>query len=188
MDATEPASPRRFTDSRRIDSWGLFVGRCMIAAAVLCFATAVLDAAFHNPARMVQDNIRNAVRTGNGTTLEFAKLAPFAWDDLCIIGPYTPQDRIDALLGFAWENATTRDVGMNDACCLLLFVQDERVVGFTEMRRDECDFSTLAGENGLRVPKVDAVFEVDAAHDRPTVHPRSPRPHVPRAPLYLAVR
>lgn len=186
MDATEPAPPRGTRS--HVDSWGLFFGRCMIGCAVLFFATAVLDAAFHNPARVVRGNVLHAVESHGSIPLDFARIAPFEWDDLCIIGPYTPQDRIDALLGFRWENAYASDLEMSDSHCLLVFVQGESVVGFSDIRRSECDFSALAGDDGLRVPKAEAVFEVDHTFGQPTAHPRSFRPQqAPRVPL-LAVR
>jgi len=187
MDATEPACAG--STRNRIDSWGLFFGRCMIACAVLCFATAVLDAAFHNPARMVRGNIQHAVHVRGWITLDFAKIAPFDWDDLCVIGPHTPQERIDTLLGFRWENSCTRRIERSDDHCLLLFVEGDRIAGFAELPRHECDFSELTGDAGLRLPRAEAVFEVDHTLDHPTAHPRSSRPlNVPRPQWRLAVR
>lgn len=71
-----------------------------------------------------------------------AAIAPFSWTRLYIFAPYTPPDRITAILGFPSPGASGA-INRSDFISLLVFVRDGRVVESIEQPRSQGDFATV---------------------------------------------
>ena len=54
------------------------------------------------------------MRGGPGTTVDFAEVAPFAWDRVYFFGPYTPRERIHTSLGFHWPGVESTTIEWDD--------------------------------------------------------------------------
>ena len=66
------------------------------------------------------------MRRGPGTTVDFAKVARFAWDRVHVFGPYTRHTDIHARLGFHWGGVERTTIEWNDGVNLVVFVRGRR--------------------------------------------------------------
>jgi hypothetical protein len=89
----------------------------------------------------VSRSIAATVEKGPGTRLTLADHTGFPWDKVCILGPYTPDDKVDALTGIQGAAAHAYDIRSNDAINVLMFVREGRIASSVAHRRDRGDFS-----------------------------------------------
>src|SRR5262249_23709694 len=68
------------------------------------------------------------MQRGPGATVDFAEVAPFAWDQIYVFGPYTPHDRIHTSLGFPWPGVGRTTIEWNEGVNLVVFVRGMEVV------------------------------------------------------------
>jgi hypothetical protein len=85
-------------------------------------------------------SIAASVEKGPGTRLVLAEHAGFAWDELCIFGPYTPDERIDSLTGVQGAAGQAHGIGSNDGINLLMFISDHRIAASIAHPRSQGDF------------------------------------------------
>ena len=76
----------------------------------------------------VSGSIAEAVDRGPGTRLALAQSATFEWDQVCLFGPYTSDDEVDAVTGIAGAAQRAFDVRSNEDINVLLFIQAGRVI------------------------------------------------------------
>ena len=67
------------------------------------------------------------------------------WDRVCVLGPYTNNQKAAQTLGFAWAVETLTDVYRNDGISVLVFVRGDAVLKHVEHSRGSGDFSNLSG-------------------------------------------
>ena len=84
--------------------------------------------------------IAASVEKGPGTRLILAEHTGFPWDRVCILGPYTPDDSIDALTGVQGAAGRAHGIGSNDGINVLMFVSDDRLVASVAHARNRGDF------------------------------------------------
>lgn len=90
-------------------------------------------------------------------TVNLAEAVPRPWTRVCIFGPYSTNEVVQATLGFEWDSARVSDIARNDGITLLVFVgADDRVVAFANHPRGAGDFSKLSGQCHARR---DAMFK-----------------------------
>jgi hypothetical protein len=77
---------------------------------------------------------------GPGTHLDLADLAPFAWERVCIFGPYTTAGDIRRSVAVAWRRSDDCDIESRDDIDLLVFIHDHEVARFVAHRREYGDF------------------------------------------------
>jgi len=87
------------------------------------------------------------MQRGQGTTVDFAEVAPFAWDRVYVFGPYTPHDRIHSSLGFRWVGVTSTTIEWNEGVNLVVFVRGAEVAHWFEHPRTE-ELETIADPKG----------------------------------------
>jgi hypothetical protein len=110
----------------------------------------------------VSASIGGAVQEGTGTRLALADHATFAWEKVCIVGPYTSDDQVDAITGIPGAAAHAFDVRSSDTIDVLMFIDQRRIVLSIEHQRNRGDFGTEL--LGRCYPRAQAVFSV---RDRP---------------------
>jgi hypothetical protein len=88
----------------------------------------------------VNKSIAATVENGPGTRLILAEHAGFAWDKVCILGPYTPDDRVDSLTGIQGAAEQAPDIRSNDGINVLMFVRDARIAASVAHPRNQEDF------------------------------------------------
>ncbi len=88
----------------------------------------------------VSTSIGAAANRGPGTRIALAEHAAFAWDRVCIFGPYTPDDKIDAVTGISGAAARAYDIRSNDGIDVLMFLDQSRIVDSVAHSRGRADF------------------------------------------------
>ena len=118
------------------------------AALVLCVCIVVAASGWlFMQSRSVSSALAKAVQRGPGTTIDFAELAPFAWDRLYVFHPYTAGEDVDDALGFHWDGFRHTSIPMNDGVNLVEFVREGEVVYWFEFPR-HCELGGLANPKG----------------------------------------
>ena len=72
-----------------------------------------------------------------------ALVGPSAWERVCVLGPYTNNERTEKILGFKWDSEAKTSIGGNDGINVLAFVQGSQVIAYTEHPRSKGDFSKI---------------------------------------------
>jgi hypothetical protein len=68
------------------------------------------------------------VQRGDGSIVDFTRVAPFAWDRVYFFGPYIRPGRITETLGFPWAPAERIEVESGQGSCVVVFVRGQHVV------------------------------------------------------------
>jgi hypothetical protein len=113
----------------------LWVFLPLILGALLVTGLGILARASQGfPNVELADEIRQASNAGDPM---LAEVTDFEWDRVCLFGPDTPRDEVDARLGLEW-GVVGGDTSP-DRRVLLVFVSDERVVSHLYLRRGVLD-------------------------------------------------
>ena len=117
---------------------------------------------FMGPAGVRRDDIGSQLhdwttRAQIGDTIAIADLTDFAWERLLVAGPYTSNDDVQKLLGFAWDIEKT-PAGTNDANGLIAFVSDHQVAAWSDVGWATVEGLVPENENAIVVAKDAAVF------------------------------
>lgn len=99
--------------------------------------------------RSVSRALSEQVRRGPGTTVDFAEVAPFAWDRLYVFGPYTPHQHIHETLGFPWPGVSGTTIEYSDGVNLVVFVRSGQVVYWFEYPRSQGELLELTSPQGF---------------------------------------
>lgn len=62
------------------------------------------------------------------------------WERMCVLSPYTNNQRTAETLGFAWDAERISSIGTDDGIATLVFIHDNEVIAFTEHPRNKGDF------------------------------------------------
>jgi hypothetical protein len=92
--------------------------------------------------RSVNKSIAASVAKGPGTRLVIAEHTTFAWDKVCILGPYTPDDSVDSLTGIQGAAGQAHGIRETDAIDVLMFISEGRVAESVAHSRREGDFGS----------------------------------------------
>ena len=88
----------------------------------------------------VNKSIAATVEKGPGTRLVLAEHTGFSWDKVCILGPYTPDDKVDSLTGIRGASAQAHDIRSNDGINVLMFVKEAQIAASIAHARNQGDF------------------------------------------------
>jgi hypothetical protein len=102
--------------------------------------------------------LADEVQRGPGATVDFTRVAPFAWDRLYVFGPYTPPEQIHASLGFHWGGVEGTSIQESDGVNLVVFVKDGQVVHWFEHPRHRGELEAVADPRGYA--REEAQFQV----------------------------
>jgi hypothetical protein len=106
----------------------------------------------------------HAVKAGPGTIVDFAQVAPFAWDRLYIFGPYTSPESMEASLGFNWFGSRLTSLEESKGECVVVFVRGANVVEWFHYSRGNGDLVPISNLQGYA--REEAVFEVQEDNER----------------------
>jgi hypothetical protein len=95
----------------------------------------------------VSTALSKQIQRGAGATVDFAEVAPFAWERVYVFGPYTSHDQIHTSLGFHWAEVGRTTIESNEGVNLVVFVHDGKVVHWFEHPRHE-ELEGLADSDG----------------------------------------
>ena len=112
----------------------------MRTAFFLCIVAVVFGATACRGSGPVSRSIAAAVDRGPGARLTLAESAMFDWDRVCIFGPYSPDDQVDAATGIPGAAGRAFDVRSNEGINVLIFIEAGRVVDSVAHPRRWDDF------------------------------------------------
>jgi hypothetical protein len=88
----------------------------------------------------VSRSIAASVEKGPGTRLVLPEHTEFPWDRVCILGPYTPDDKVNSLTGIQGAAGQAYDIRSNDGINVLMFVREDRIASSVAHARNRGDF------------------------------------------------
>ena len=88
----------------------------------------------------INRSIAASVEKGPGTRLVLADHTAFPWDRVCILGPYMPDDKVDALTGIQGAAGQALGIRSSDAINVLMFVREDRIAASIAHARNRGDF------------------------------------------------
>ncbi len=77
--------------------------------------------------------------------VDLSAAVPGEWDRVCILGPYSNNEKAAQTLGFQWAAETLTDIHHNDGISVLVFVRGNAVMKHVEQPRSSGEFSSLSG-------------------------------------------
>jgi hypothetical protein len=80
------------------------------------------------------------VRNGPGTRVVLAEHTGFPWDKVCILGPYTPDDKVDSLTGIHGAARHAHDIRSTDSINILMFISGSGISAAVAQARNQGDF------------------------------------------------
>ena len=90
----------------------------------------------------LSDQIGEQLKQGDGTTVDLAALAPFAWTRFCAFEPYTTEERAEEALGFNWRYRWSAVEDLDDRN-YLVFLDGSEVVAAFDHTLDLGNFAEL---------------------------------------------
>jgi hypothetical protein len=88
----------------------------------------------------VSRSIAASVHAGAGTRLTLADHTDFAWERVCIFGPYTPDTEVDRISGIQGVASRAYDIRENEGIDVLMFIDRQQVVASVAHPRRGADF------------------------------------------------
>jgi hypothetical protein len=88
----------------------------------------------------VSRSIAASAEKGSGTRFVLTEHTGFPWDKVCILGPYTPDDKVDSLTGIPGAARQAHDIRSNDGINVLMFVREARIAASVAHPRNQGDF------------------------------------------------
>lgn len=111
-------------------------------ATLILLAASLALAACERSGWRISQRLAVAVESAT-TTIDMTEVAPFDWDRVCVLRPYSGPNQAREVLGFDWAVEDKSDIGSLDAISLLVFVQGREVVAYAEHPRGQGDLALL---------------------------------------------
>ncbi|MBA3323028.1 MAG: hypothetical protein H0T45_16515 [Pyrinomonadaceae bacterium] len=133
-----------------------------VILSFIAYAAVAMSACRDRGAEVEQALIRT-VKQGAGTVFWMSDLAPFEWERMYVIQPYTAPENINRKLGFEWARASISGIQNTDTIRLLLFVKEKEVVAEVEYKVWNGFFE---GDGGTGYSIEEAKFVVEEEEER----------------------
>lgn len=75
--------------------------------------------------------------------IDLSVVGPASWERICVLSPYTTNQTAEQVLGFRWDAESKTSIAGSEGINVLIFVQNQQVVAYTEHPRTKGDFSKL---------------------------------------------
>jgi hypothetical protein len=125
-------------ESRTFPTLGLMTHRFSIVLSLLALALVACS----GQDRSINDKIKLQVGASTSSPLDLALVGPQGWERVCIFGPYSTNDIVQADLGFKWDSDSQSAISVNDGINLIVFTRGKEVIAFAEHRRRDGDFES----------------------------------------------
>jgi len=96
----------------------------------------------------LEKSIYSILEDENKSQIKIESLINFNWDKAFLFRPYTAQESINEQLGVDFKDPS--NIASRDDICLLVFLNDGKVVEYAEINRQQYDF--FIGENEYLTP------------------------------------
>src|SRR5262249_51840729 len=91
----------------------------------------------------ISASLAKKVSEGRNAVIDLSQLGPPSWQRVCVLQPYTNNDRAALVLGFKWDAESKTRIATHDGINVLVFVRGTEVVAYTEHPRNVGDLSKL---------------------------------------------
>lgn len=91
----------------------------------------------------ISDEITKQFEAHPTRPIELAHVGPPTWKKVCILTPYSNNKATEETLGFKWDSESKTSIGVSDGINVLVFIDAQEVVAYTEHPRNKGDFSKL---------------------------------------------
>lgn len=95
-----------------------------------------------------------ATKDDNQTELQVQEQTNFEWDKAYLFTPYSTEDGMSDELGFSFKDPSNID--MRDDIYLLVFVQNDTVIRYAELKRNGADYSI--GDQAYLTPTESTIY------------------------------
>lgn len=87
----------------------------------------------------LEESIYSIVEDKNISEININSLTTFDWDKAFLFGPFTPQESIEEQLGVDFKDPS--NIAIREDIYLLVLLNDNKVVHYAEINRQQSDFS-----------------------------------------------
>lgn len=91
----------------------------------------------------ISGQIELQFKASEAAPINLALVGPASWERVCVLTPYTDNNRTEQVLGFEWNSEAKTSIAGSDGINVLVFVQGKEVVAYAEHSRSKGDFSQL---------------------------------------------
>jgi len=91
----------------------------------------------------ISEQITAQVEASKTSPIDLSVVGPTSWDRVCVLGPYATNQHAEKVLGFKWDAESKTSIAGSDGITVLVFIQNQQVVAFTEHPRNKGDFTKL---------------------------------------------
>ena len=95
-----------------------------------------------NGSPSISEQIEDRV-SADDAHLDLAAVGPKDWDRMCVLGPYTNNERAQEILGFRWDSEARTSISSSDAINVLVFIRGDEIVAYDDVMRSKADFADL---------------------------------------------
>ncbi len=92
----------------------------------------------------LEKSISDIVKDKDSSEIPLDSLADFDWEKAFLFTPYSPQEHIEEQLGVSFNDPSSFD--FRDDIYLLVFMNEDEVVHYAEVKRQGADFTIGEGE------------------------------------------
>jgi hypothetical protein len=108
----------------------------------------------------VAKRIQNQLCASQGATFRLTDAAPYAWDQVIILSPYSGPQSVEAVIGRKWIGYGRFDMALQgDGAGVLVFLKGRKVVHAGAYRRDRVNYN-LSDAGFAPIPRGQAVLLV----------------------------
>lgn len=93
-----------------------------------------------DPLQDISRDIESQLNRSQTEAISLQAVGPADWESVCVLEPYTNNQRAEEILGFEWDAESETEIYSRDGINVLVFVRGDDVVAFTEHPRDKGDF------------------------------------------------
>jgi hypothetical protein len=95
----------------------------------------------------ISKELENQIQNNNGERIDLSQVGGSAWRRVCILGPYSDNNKAEKTLGFKWDlEKKTSSILSSDSVNVLVFVEGKDVIAYVEHPRRLGDFAKLSGQ------------------------------------------
>lgn len=111
--------------------------------AIITATSLLLISACAEKSNEISMQIESQFKASSTAPVNLALVGPLSWEQVCVLGPYTNNERAEKILGFKWDAESKTSIADNDGINVLVFVKNHEVIAYTEHPRNMGDFSKL---------------------------------------------
>ena len=91
----------------------------------------------------LQGSFNTIINNNNATVIDLNEITKFDWEKAYLFSPYTPRESINKTVGLKFISDSRIDT--SDDIYLIVFINKEKVVQYSEIDRHQLDFSIAKG-------------------------------------------